>query len=208
MIVDGLSWMAAGAWRTPRAAAAADLVLYFGARAWMEDGRRFADLRALYPKACLVGCSTGGRICAEDVEDGGMTGVAVTLERSSIRFHSTTIDHPGQSRRRGLEIAQALRGDDLAGVLLLSDGLNVNGSELVAGAADAIGLQVPISGGLAGDGPHFSRTLVGADQAPRPNVIAAVGFYGQAVRIGHGSAGGWSVFGPRRMITNARDNVL
>ena len=37
---------------------------------------------------------------------------------------------------------------------------------------------------------------------------ATVGFYGQAVRIGHGSAGGWSVFGPRRMITNARDNVL
>jgi len=28
------------------------------------------------------------------------------------------------------------------------------------------------------------------------------------MRIGHGSAGGWSVFGPRRVMTRARDNVL
>ena len=31
---------------------------------------------------------------------------------------------------------------------------------------------------------------------------------GDAVRIGHGSAGGWDVFGPRRRITRAEGNVL
>jgi hypothetical protein len=39
-------------------------------------------------------------------------------------------------------------------------------------------------------------------------VVGAVGFYGPAIRIGHGSAGGWDEFGPRRQITRSRGNVL
>ncbi len=39
-------------------------------------------------------------------------------------------------------------------------------------------------------------------------MVAAVGFYGSAIRIGHGSAGGWDEFGPRRRITRSRGNVL
>jgi hypothetical protein len=185
-----------------------DLVLYFGPRALIQDGRRFADLRARYPKARLIGCSTGGQIRAEDVEDDCMAGVAITFERSHMRFHATEIATAADSRRCGSEIGQALAGDALAGVFLLSDGLNVNGRELVSGVAEAVGPKAPISGGLAGDGADFSCTLVGADEAPRAHVIAAVGFYGQAMRIGHGSAGGWSVFGPRRVMTRAGDNVL
>ena len=41
---------------------------------------------------------------------------------------------------------------DLAGVFVLSDGLGVNGSELVRGIVAEIGPHTPLSGGLAGDG--------------------------------------------------------
>jgi hypothetical protein len=54
----------------------------------------------------------------------------------------------------------------------------------------------------------FEQTLVGADCAPQPGCVAAVGFYGSAIRIGHGSAGGWDEFGPRRRITRSSGNVL
>ena len=70
------------------------------------------------------------------------------------------------------------------------------------------GERVPVTGGLAGDGAQFQETLVGADFAPRPHVVAAIGFYGKAVRIGHGNAGGWDEFGPRRNITRSSGNVL
>lgn len=96
----------------------------------------------------------------------------------------------------------------LVGIFVLSDGLNVNGSELVAGIIGAVGQQVSVTGGLAGDGAEFRETLVGADCPPRKQVVAAVGFYGAAIRIGHGSAGGWDEFGPRRQITRSRGNVL
>jgi len=35
-----------------------------------------------------------------------------------------------------------------------------------------------------------------------------VGFYGDAIQVGHGSAGGWDVFGPKRRITRSKGNVL
>ena len=111
-------------------------------------------------------------------------------------------------------LAGLRRGDrsraapDLVGIFVLSDGLNVNGSELVAGIIGAVGKRVSVTGGLAGDGADFRETLVGADCAPRTQVAAAVGFYGAAIRIGHGSAGGWDEFGRRRQITRSRGNVL
>jgi len=91
---------------------------------------------------------------------------------------------------------------------VLSDGLNVNGSELVKGLVAAIGSGIPLTGGLAGDGADFSETLVGGDCVPRAHMVVGIGFYGSAIRIGHGSAGGWDSFGPRRQVTKSIGNVL
>lgn len=84
----------------------------------------------------------------------------------------------------------------------------MNGSELVAGINGAIGLSVPLTGGLAGDGSDFVQTLVGGNCAPRSNIVAGIGFYGSAVRLGSGSAGGWTSIGARRRITRSVGNVL
>ena len=108
----------------------------------------------------------------------------------------------------GEAIGRALAAPDLAGIFVLSDGLNVNGSELVAGIVSVVGEDVALTGGLAGDAALFKETLVGADCAPKRGQVAAVGFYGDAIRIGHGSAGGWDEFGPRRRITRSVGNVL
>ena len=105
--------------------------------------------------------------------------------------------------RCGEAIGRALAADDLAGIFVLSDGLNVNGSELVAGITGVVGAKIPLTGGLAGDSALFEETLVGADCAPQSGRVAAIGFYGTAIRIGHGSAGGWDEFGPRRRITRS-----
>jgi hypothetical protein len=63
-------------------------------------------------------------------------------------------------------------------------------------------------GGLAGDGSDFKKTLVGMDKAPTEKQVVAIGFYGDAIRFGHGSEGGWSPFGPDRLITKSHGNVL
>jgi len=93
-------------------------------------------------------------------------------------------------------------------VLVLSDGLNVNGSELVKGLNDTLGGDVVVTGGLAGDGTDFKRTWVIKDRTPIGGYVTAIGFYGDHVKLGHGSKGGWDKFGPERLVTQSKGNVL
>jgi hypothetical protein len=208
MRADQLTWTEATGWRAPAGAAGAGLVLYFGTRQALACGARFGELRGLSPRAHILGCSTGGQIRNNDVTDDEIAAVALSFDSTRLKLACEPAPNPEHSRRAGEAIGRSLAADDLAGIFVLSDGLNVNGSQLVAGITGVAGGRIPLTGGLAGDGARFQETLVGADCAPRSHTIGAVGFYGPAIRIGHGSAGGWDEFGPRRRITRSRGNVL
>ena len=204
-----LSWSAAHGWRAVGAdLRKANLVLYFGTRASLANGGRYRELREMFPDAHIVGCSTGGQIRNDDVTDEEIAAVALRFDATRLRLACEATLAAEHSRACGEAIGKALAADDLAGIFVLSDGLSVNGSELVAGITGVVGHGIPLTGGLAGDGARFEETLVGADCAPQSRMVAAVGFYGAAVRIGHGSAGGWDEFGPRRRITRSTGNVL
>jgi hypothetical protein len=186
----------------------ADLVVYFGAREALSCGARYRELRDMFPAAHILGCSTGGQIRDVDVTDDEITGLAVKFAATRLKLVCEEVADPTQSRDAGAAIGRALMADDLAGIFVLSDGLRVHGGNLVAGITSAVGHAIPLTGGLAGDGARFTETMVGADCAPRTGIAGAVGFYGNAIRIGHGSAGGWDEFGPRRRVTRSRGNVV
>jgi hypothetical protein len=186
----------------------ADLVFYFGATDMLTSPRWYDDLRLALPSAHLVGCSTGGQIRGDQILDDEIAAVAISFEATPIRIATGETSDLAHSRACGEAIGRVLADEDLAGIFILSDGLHVNGSELVRGVAAVVGSSVPLTGGLAGDGPRFESTVVGADAPPRGNMVAAVGFYGPAIRIAHGSAGSWDQFGPRRKITRSKGNVL
>jgi hypothetical protein len=207
MHVDQWSWSAANGW-DGATSGNADLVLFFGSRPALQCGASYREMRARFPKAHILGCSSGGQILNDDVTDDEIAGAALRFEHTKLRLASEGAPAADCSRACGKAIGHALAADDLAGIFVLSDGLHVNGSELVAGMTEAVGGKVPVTGGLAGDGARFQETLVGADCEPKNHMVAAVGFYGNAVRIGHGSAGGWDEFGPRRRITRSRGSVL
>ena len=67
---------------------------------------------------------------------------------------------------------------------------------------------VLISGGLAGDGSRFERTWVLSGDGLVAGQVAAVGFYGESIRLASGSKGGWDTFGAERRITRSERNVL
>jgi hypothetical protein len=187
---------------------AADLVFYFGATDTLKSSLWFEDLREAFPSAHLVGCSTGGQIRGDQILDDEIVALALSFDETRVRVAIGEALDPPNSRACGEGIGRQLADGDLAGIFILSDGLHINGSELVRGVASVVGSSVPLTGGLAGDGPRFETTLVGADGPPRSNVVAGVGFYGPAIRIAHGSAGGWDQFGPRRKVTRSKGNVL
>jgi hypothetical protein len=204
-----ITWNPQSGWSPVKAEVKnASLVFYFGTRQMLSCGKRYQELRELFPSAHILGCSTGGQINSSDISDDEIVAAAIGFDATRIRLVCQDISDAHQSRSCGETIGQALKQQDLAGVFVLSDGLNVNGSELVGGLVGAIGSGIPVTGGLAGDGADFTETLVGGDCAPRPRMVVAIGFYGTAIRIGHGSAGGWDLFGPRRQVTKSAGNVL
>ena len=89
---------------------------------------------------------------------------------------------------------------------MLSDGLSVNGSDLVRGLLEHLPKGVAVTGGLAGD--DVSPNLVFKGDVPQKGAIAAVGLYGSRLKIGFGSLGGWDPFGPERLVTRSKGNVL
>ena len=61
------------------------------------------------------------------------------------------------------------------------------------------------------DGTDFKRTWVIKDRMPIGGYVTAIGFYGDHVRpgeLGHGSKGGWDKFGPERLVTKSKGNIL
>lgn len=209
MRVAQLSWTETAGWAVaPGERTKADLVFFFGTRKALACGARYEELRAMYPDAHILGCSTGGQIRNQDITDDEVAAAAIRFDATNLRVASEPAPSPEWSRSCGEAIGRGLGAPDLVGVFVLSDGLNVNGSELVAGIISAVGKHVSVTGGLAGDGAEFRETLVGANSTPRKQMVVAVGFYGKSIRIRHGSAGGWDEFGPRRRITRSRGSVL
>ncbi|MDC9822443.1 FIST N-terminal domain-containing protein [Devosia sp. ZB163] len=186
----------------------AGLVLYFGTRRMLAGGQLYEALQERFPEAHVLGCSTGGQLSGLDVSDDRLSAVAIAFDDTHLRAATAPIEGAAGSRAAGAAIGEALKARNLAGVFVLSDGINVNGSALVEGIAGEVGSHVPVSGGLAGDGEAFVATLVGCNGPPVSGQVAAIGFYGGAIRLGYGSAGGWDVFGPTRRITRSVGNVL
>jgi hypothetical protein len=184
------------------------LVLYFGMRQMLACGTRYSELREMFPAAHILGCSTGGQINNNDISDDEIVAAAIGFNATRLQLVRQDITDSQQSRHCGEAIGRALNREDLAAIFVLSDGLNVNGSELVNGLVAVIGPNIPLTGGLAGDGADFTETLVGGNCVPRARTVVGIGFYGSAIRIGHGSAGGWDLFGPRRQVTKSTGNVL
>lgn len=188
--------------------ALAQLVLVFGSREALLCKEKTDWLRSRYPQAKLLGCSSAGEICGTRVFDDTLVATAIHFENTRINLVEAEISDSSESCRTGELLARRLDAEGLVHALVLSDGIKVNGSELVKGLRAGLPENVPVTGGLAGDGARFQTTLVLTDQGAHPGRIALLGLYGAHIRIGYGSLGGWDPFGPERAITRARGNVL
>jgi hypothetical protein len=184
------------------------LVLYFAATEVTGAASPEIALKALYPQARILGCTTGGEIFGTEVLDDSVSAVALHLEKSRIQVAQADISAPEQSLTVGKALASALPAKGLRGVFVLADGMLTNGSALIAGLRRVLPESVTLTGGLAGDGALFRRTLVGLDEPARSGVAAVIGFYGESLTFACGSVGGWERFGPERLITRSADNKL
>lgn len=184
------------------------LVIIFAAPNFIKHPEPIEELIKHYPHSKILGCSTAGEIYGAFISDNSLSVAVIQFEKTKIKLFSAAINNAEESKKVGTDIAKHLEADDLKAIFVLSEGLNINGSELVAGLNNVDTEKVVITGGLAGDGAQFKKTWAIVNGKIETNVISAVGFYGKYIKIGHGSKGGWDIFGLERKITRAKNNIL
>lgn len=190
-----------------------DLIFLFADAASLQRGDIIPRLAARHPSARLIGCSA--RAVAQDrtLTENGRTALAVGFERTPLRLVAEPLPNVEASFPAGAALGEALKAPDLAGLFVLSEGRDVNGTALIDGIRSVLGPDVVIGGGLAGNFLPMDDTLVLTGTPPgAPEVashrVAALGLYGPAIRIAQGCAGGWDEFGPNRRITRSKGTVI
>lgn len=185
----------------------ANLVLVFGSVKRFSEGKLQGFLKSRYPTAQLVGCTTSGEISPAGVFDDSIQITAIQWEKTIQRVAQTKMSGMQSSFEAAASLAKQLKSDGLRTVLVISDGLNVNGSELLKGFQSVLG-DIPIVGGLAGDGGAFVKTLQLFNDTISDNQVIAVGLYGDALITASGALGGWKPYGPPRKVTKSEKNVV
>jgi len=182
------------------------LVLAFGS---VEALQGAGDVLAqVFSDAHRLGCSTAGEISSSGVTDGSLVVTAVALDTSRVVQCTTVLASMDDSHAAGRRLVADLPPEGLRAILVLGQGVQINGSAMLAGMTEVVGTAVPITGGLAGDGGAFARTWVLDDKGISSDRLVCVGLYGEAFTVLHGSFGGWSPFGPARKVTRCENNVL
>ncbi len=186
----------------------ADLVFLFGGRDILKDKQTLGHIQSVYPAAVLMGCSTAGEICDTHVYDDTLALTAVNFGSTQIKSSHIDIHHCADSYDAGKKLADALPKENLVHAFVISDGLNINGSDLVKGITEHLPTGITVTGGLSGDGASFQETVIICDDHAQTDSVSIIGFYGDNIKVGYGSLGGWDTFGTERLITRSSGNVL
>lgn len=185
-----------------------DLVLVFFDHPSCQSPEWFEQVREMYPNAIIAGASSSGNVLDTIISDQDAVATAITFERSHVRCVSKKIADFSDGQMLARALSEALLDESLRHVLILSDGLSVNGSELARGFSQILPEGITITGGLAGDGTRFGTTYVMAQGPAETGTVAVIGFYGETLRAKSGCFAGWDEFGPERVITRSEANVL
>lgn len=211
MKIQQFQWMSEYGWK-PAILKIPDfnpnLILLFGNKDNIWQPEIIKPILKHFSNAHILGCSTAGEILKTQVFDNSISLTAIEFKKTELQSHSININNFSNSYEAGEKLARQFKTDGLQHLFVLSEGTKVNGSELVKGLSGHLPPHVSITGGLAGDGAHFMDTLIIHNETVNNDMIAAVGFYGESIKIGYSSFGGWDTFGPERLITKSKNNIL
>jgi hypothetical protein len=166
-------------------------------------------LQQRVPGCEVIGCSTSGEIAPA----GALTQALVLWALGGTEVRVST--GWGESREQGLRQAAAqaascverLERRKHTVMVLLSDGLGGDQMEVVRGAYDASGIDVPLVGGCAGDYLAMRQTRQLHGQRVMSGAVVAAAISSDRP-LGVGVSHGWTPVSEPMLVTDSRDTVL
>jgi hypothetical protein len=156
----------------------------------------------------VFGASTAGEILNDEVHEESIVAMLLDIGRE---FYSLEMfdGKDKSSWQVGQNIGEwAKTVYDNPAFMVVSGGMLANGEHIVNGIISAMGRQVPLFGGLAGDDLKAQETFVfGASQLTSNGVMALV-FDGNVIGLQGVAFSGWRAIGTSKTVTRADGNVV
>ena len=185
------------------------LVLVFGERFLIDDSTIYEEIKTFFPDGHIIFGSSCAEISSNTVNENSITVTAIEFERSHFLVKTSNVLHSDlDSYKTGEELIKQFPVKGLKYVFVVSEGSFINGSKLTEGMRSCKGANVLITGALCGDGTRFEKTVASYNESPKEGELVAIGFYGDTLEVTFSIHGGWTPFGPERIVTKSDGNTL
>jgi len=168
-------------------------------------------IKEINPNIKIVGMSSTQSFCDSKTLIKDMAVAYLSFEKTKIKTFILPNESYSTSEQTGTNLVNKLKSQEspdypLCGVMILAEGLKINGAGLVRTFKD---LNIPVFGGLASE-PEliFDYTHVFYEHTELPNHVIAVGFYGNNLKIQSLNSTGLKPIGVYKKITESFENTL
>ena len=159
----------------------------------------------------IIGCTGSAVITGDGIHKYGVGLMLVSSDKVKFGRAVKTGIRGQSARAAGEEFARLALKDlnlshkDLA--LIFSDGIIENGSDLLKGIKDVLGLSFPIMGASSGDNFCFRKTYQYFDETLLTDSVVGMIFSGEN-NFGIGLRHGWKPLGRPHTITDVKGNLI
>lgn len=162
----------------------ADLILVYGSLSLLEEPLLLTNLHGAYPNALLAGCSGAGELINGEVFDNSIVYSVFEFEQTTVRQARKKITAGTDDEfDSGKALLSELLDDDLVAIMIYSEGISIDCDELIKGAREIIGDDIPLFGGLAADSNAFEYSVVLDSDGVYDDSVVAIGFYGKQFNV-------------------------
>ncbi len=168
------------------------------------------ELGAIFAKHDIdvFGASTAGEILNDEVHEESIVVMLLDIGRE---FYSLEM-FDGKDKS-SLQVGQNI-GEwaktvyDNPALMVVSGGLHANGEHIVNGIISAMGRQVPLFGGLAGDDSKVQETFAFNASQLTSNGVMVLVFDGNVIGLQGVAFSGWKGIGTSKTVTRADSNIV
>jgi hypothetical protein len=175
----------------------------------MRHPEIIGGIESVFPGVALVGCSTSGEITTA----GPSKESVVAMALASDQMHFTVgigKKVKGNEREAGRALANDIKSrapEEVTSMIIFSDVLGANGTEISRGVLDVFGSTFLMVGGAAGDDLNFKDTYEYYNGQVLSGFTVGVGLSGK-YRKAFGAKHGWEAVGATKTVTKSKGTTV
>jgi len=164
------------------------------------------SIKEILPNIKIIGTTTSGEIIDGKAETGTTILSFSIFDKTHIETYASPVFPSSEETARQL-ISYFPKDKEPKVAIVFSDGLNVNGEELMQGFY-ALKPELIVAGGMAGDNAQFTETIVFTErEIHRCGVVTAL-LYNDSLEVLTRASFGWESVGKTMTVTKVERNVV